>query len=673
MTERSDAELLQDWSAEGSERAFAELARRYGGLLYHTALRRIGRSDLAGEAAQGALLILARKAKGLLEVPSLAGWLHRTVCYEASKLQRRERRHDARMKQLPAPDGHEEGADGWQEAAPLLDQALDGLPAKDREVIFLRYFQGLSFEEMARSFGGESATWRQRGSRAVEKLRVSLSKRGAAVSGSALASGLGTNLSQAVPAPVMASLTSSPAAGAAAISWSTLGGHTLHFMKLHPATPVLATLLLAALPLTIQAIDNAATRGRVRQLEGAAGSSPLSITAKTQRTTPASTGRTKRHNLLWLADAISKGGNGSRPDQARAERMIQSLSADELDELLREAIATELPTDKRRGLISKLLLRYAHRPPPDADLERIVRTSEYLADNLGREGQDMVWGWTARTLNRWAAKDPEKALAWYRDQVSSGRLDYARVSLYTSADIYAGLKEADPRIADEFYATLPEDQQFPIANRFNAAGAEKSLEMAAKFEDPERRQSALRNIFQYGTKDKGPEEVRAWVDRAGAGGQNAAELLGLSAVGNPYTEGAVGHLIKMKPEEIAARISWLQDPAMGEESAAAVGFFLAEMMKSVPENAGKALDAEWKRNPDQQMLETYIRNAGSSARAAADALDRYRFLTDTATREEILRELLSSPGGKEVLSKMRERGISQQDLDEAQLPAELFR
>ncbi|MCW1916421.1 sigma-70 family RNA polymerase sigma factor [Luteolibacter sp. GHJ8] len=673
MTEQSDDELLQDWCAEGSERAFAELARRYGGLLYHTALRRTGRSDLAGEAAQGALLILARKAKGLREVPNLAGWLHRTVCYEASKLQRRERRHDARMKHMPSPDGPEEETEGWKEAAPLLDQALDGLPAKDREVIFLRYFEGLSFEEMARRFGGESATWRQRGSRAVEKLRVRLGKRGAAVSGAVLASGLGSGLSQAAPAPVLASLASSPAAGAAAISWTTLTSHSLHLMKLHPATPILATLLLAALPLTLQAIANASARERVARLEMVAGDAPPLTASETYPVTSNMTVRNKRHDVLWLADAIEKGSKGSRPDLAKAERMIQGLSADELDGLLREAIDTELPSGKRRGLISKLLLRYAHRPTPDADLERIVRTSEYLADHLGREGQDMVWGWTARTLNRWATADPQKAMAWYRDQIRCGRLDYTRVNLYTSADIYAGLMQADPRLADEFYATLPEDQQFPIANRFNAAGAEKSMEMAAKFDDPERRQSALRNIFQYGTKDKEPGEVRAWVDRAGACGQDAAELLGLSAAGDPYTEGVVSHLIKMKTEEIAERIAWLQDPAMGEESAAAVGFFLAEMMKSVPENAGKALDAEWERNPDQQMLESYMRNAGSSARAVVDALDRYRYLSNTATREEILRELLSSPGGQEVLAKMRERGISQEDLDEAQLPAELFR
>jgi DNA-directed RNA polymerase specialized sigma24 family protein len=85
MSDRPDASLLEAWSAGGSEEPFAVLARRYGGLLYHAALRKTRRNDLAGEAAQNSLLILARKAPRLIHLPSLAGWLHRTACYEASK------------------------------------------------------------------------------------------------------------------------------------------------------------------------------------------------------------------------------------------------------------------------------------------------------------------------------------------------------------------------------------------------------------------------------------------------------------------------------------------------------------------------------------------------------------------------------------------------------------
>jgi len=146
--EPDDAVLLRDFRLEGSQEAFARLARRHAGLLYHAALRGTGRADLAEEAAQNALAILARKAPSLQPGPSLAAWLHRTVCFEAAKLRRRERRHDDRMKHLddptltPAPPTLPEA---WEKLTPHLDGALNELSESDRQVVLLKYFEGWSF------------------------------------------------------------------------------------------------------------------------------------------------------------------------------------------------------------------------------------------------------------------------------------------------------------------------------------------------------------------------------------------------------------------------------------------------------------------------------------------------------------------------------------------------
>lgn len=675
MTERSDAELLESWSAEGSEKAFAELARRYSGLLYHATLRRTARSDLAQEAAQNALLILARKAKGLGSVPSLAGWLHRTVCYEASKLLRRERRHDARMKQVPAPDDADDSNQAWQEAAPLLDEAVDSLPAKYREVIFLRYFQGLSFEEIARRCGGESAAWRQRSSRAVEKLRVALTKRGAVVSGSALATGLGTSLSQAAPAPVLASLTASPAAGAAALSWSTLASHSLHLMKLHPTTAVFVTLLLAALPLSVQAFANASARDRIALLENSVRQASARAGTKPRDTGTSASTKVSKQSILWLAEQVAQGSRGSRQANAAARRMIRSLSEEEMHSLLREAIAIDLPPATLHGLIGQVLTHASRYTPSQVPPERFLETIGLLADHLDTKGQQLVWDYTGFVISKWTAEDPEKAIAWYRSEVKSGRLDFARLDLHAPGEIYASLRKANPQAAEEFYATLTEDERIPVIQLFKRSGApEEFLDMAAKFEDPAKRQVPLMTIFQYGTKDKSPAEVRAWLDRTGVSGENAAALLALAAEGDPYREdGGVAYYKGMKTEQIKDRIEWLRDPAMGGESSEAIGIFLASSMKSAPQQTNEALDAEWKQHPDQEMLEAYFRHAGASVEGAADALDRYRFLEDTEAREQLLRDLLKTPAGQEILRMMRKHGIPEKELEESQIPAEFFR
>ena len=89
MTERSDTALLEDWSAKASEGAFAELARRYGGLLYHAAIRRTGRVDLAAEAAQNALLILELSKVGNPTFEQTTA-LRRAVIDASVALQRRQ-------------------------------------------------------------------------------------------------------------------------------------------------------------------------------------------------------------------------------------------------------------------------------------------------------------------------------------------------------------------------------------------------------------------------------------------------------------------------------------------------------------------------------------------------------------------------------------------------------
>ena len=113
MITPDDTSLLNAWVQDGSEEAFGVLARRYAGLLFHAGLRQTGSPELAQEAAQNTLSILARKAARVKATPSLAPWLHRTACFEASQLLRRERRHIARMKAYIPPENDPDPWTGW--------------------------------------------------------------------------------------------------------------------------------------------------------------------------------------------------------------------------------------------------------------------------------------------------------------------------------------------------------------------------------------------------------------------------------------------------------------------------------------------------------------------------------------------------------------------------------
>jgi len=78
---KSDAQLLCEYAAQGSEPAFAEIVARHIDLVYSAACRQTGSPELAREIAQSVFTDLARKAPVLVGAfsadASLVGWLFR--------------------------------------------------------------------------------------------------------------------------------------------------------------------------------------------------------------------------------------------------------------------------------------------------------------------------------------------------------------------------------------------------------------------------------------------------------------------------------------------------------------------------------------------------------------------------------------------------------------------
>jgi RNA polymerase sigma factor (sigma-70 family) len=207
MNEIQDNQLLRDYARDASQTAFASLARRYAGLVFHVAMRCTGSAELAEEAAQNAFVILARKADRIDASSGLASWLHRTVFFEASKLRDREGRYQKRIASLAERIGNDQTEDGsWEGTAPILDHVLNDLRPDDLKVILLRFYEGCSYREMVSRFGSEEATWRKRCNRAVERLREKLASRGANVKTTVLIAALAALLPQSAPAALVESL-----------------------------------------------------------------------------------------------------------------------------------------------------------------------------------------------------------------------------------------------------------------------------------------------------------------------------------------------------------------------------------------------------------------------------------------------------------------------------------
>jgi len=209
--------LLARYCASRDQEAFAQIAARYGPMVFRTCYRRLANVHDAEDATQAVFLVLARQPhKAQL---SLAGWLHKAARDTAITLlrarARRTRREEAAAMR-PA-NSNPGDPDALREE---IDNGIARLPTQLREAVIVCYLEGHRQEEAARRLGCSQGTLSRRAADAVERLRALLVRRGVAVTSAAL---LGYLLQQQAAAAVPEGLVGSlalAASGKAALSAS---------------------------------------------------------------------------------------------------------------------------------------------------------------------------------------------------------------------------------------------------------------------------------------------------------------------------------------------------------------------------------------------------------------------------------------------------------------------
>ncbi len=221
-------QLLADYAANGSERAFQELVARYVDLVYSTAIRLVeGDTHRAKDVAQTVFVDLARTAAKLSPNSMLGGWLHRHTCFVARTVMRGERRRQARERQameMSALNNHPDNA--LAEIAPVLDEAINELGADDRDAILLRFFERRNLRSVGEALGTSENVAQKRVARAVQELAMLLRRRGFTLPATALAAGLAAEAVTAAPAGLALGIAGTVFAGA-----GTAGGTGLTSAK----------------------------------------------------------------------------------------------------------------------------------------------------------------------------------------------------------------------------------------------------------------------------------------------------------------------------------------------------------------------------------------------------------------------------------------------------------
>ena len=215
MNDRTDSQLLRAYAEDRSEPAFAELVRRHVDFVHSAARRMVCDAHLAEDVTQGVFVALAKNPGPLTDRPVLSGWLHRTAQNIAAQTVRTDVRRRAReqeaaaMNELlaPAPDAP------WEDIAPHLDAALGELTEADRDALLLRYFERKSAQEMAQVLGISDEAAQKRVSRAVERLREFLARRGVTAGASGLVVLISANGVLTAPAGLSAAIAATALAG----------------------------------------------------------------------------------------------------------------------------------------------------------------------------------------------------------------------------------------------------------------------------------------------------------------------------------------------------------------------------------------------------------------------------------------------------------------------------
>jgi RNA polymerase sigma factor (sigma-70 family) len=176
----NDFALLDRFANHGDEEAFAEIVRRYAGVVYATSYRVVQDRGRAEDVAQEVFFKLLRRPQSVSQ--SLGGWLHQCATRLAlddvrSETARRKREANRRIE-LPDEDTQ---AQTWAELSPHVDEALATLPEELRELLVSHFLQGKSQNAIAVETRTSPATISRRMRDAVTALRAELRRSGVVV------------------------------------------------------------------------------------------------------------------------------------------------------------------------------------------------------------------------------------------------------------------------------------------------------------------------------------------------------------------------------------------------------------------------------------------------------------------------------------------------------------
>jgi len=171
MFKESDQKLIYK-ALNGSQRAWSKLVRRYQGEVYNHALRMTYSEDDAFDLMQEIFLAVFRNLPGFRGDAKFRTWLYRIASNRSIDFLRKKKHPNSEydLEKIAADTFPDQDLHHLQQNT-MVFEMMKKLPAEQRILLELKFFQQFTFEEMSTQLGISSNTAKTRFYNGLNKLK----------------------------------------------------------------------------------------------------------------------------------------------------------------------------------------------------------------------------------------------------------------------------------------------------------------------------------------------------------------------------------------------------------------------------------------------------------------------------------------------------------------------
>ena len=176
----SEDALLAQRAAKGDPAAFEEIVDKYQRMIYNLCLSKLKSREDALDVSQDTFLCAYRAIAYFRGESKLSSWLYR-ICLNCIFGHQRKKEptlspqidEDGREFEIPDSDEGSEPQKNLEkkERIRAVRRAIESLPDESRQIVILREYENLSYQEIADMMGLEVGTVKSRLKRAREKIK----------------------------------------------------------------------------------------------------------------------------------------------------------------------------------------------------------------------------------------------------------------------------------------------------------------------------------------------------------------------------------------------------------------------------------------------------------------------------------------------------------------------